>query len=320
VRCEDRWLLWLACAAAAACMPTAARAEADGCGGVEVDRDELVTFPDDRARAVALDALITLRYPADTDLDALRRTVAADAASDVCGGALACLFSGSAREPVAARSSADAGTTLVLVPDALLLPETDYYVSIARPGFDRASRVELQFTTDAEPDREPPRLAADASALRLTVEPAPPECEVEPGSLRVRLLVPRVRDDSDEQSVELLAFLSRARGLRAPVLRARARNPESGDVLLGFVLDPDQASEPVCVVLRAVDGTGKRSEAEPELCFDPREGSHFVPLCSAQPRAVRADGAARTLVTSCALLLLRSRARRRRGPTRGAHA
>lgn len=309
-------------AALIAALAPAARVRADpgGCGGLEVDADELVTFPGDGAEAVALDAEITVRYPAGTDLSALHAALQADAARDVCGGAPVCLFrdargeeGGLARKPVRARWLVS-DATLVLVPEALLAPMTDYYLSIARPGFDRAARVEVEFATDSEPDSEPPRLADDASELRLTVEPAPPECEAEPGSVRVRLLVPRVRDDSDEGSVELLAFVTRARGSSGPELRARGRNSGGGDVLLGFVLDPEEARAPTCLVLRAVDGTGKWSEAEPELCFDPVQGSHFEPLCALRAPGARADGAAGTLVFSSLFLLLRRLARRRPGP------
>ena len=90
------------------------------------------------------------------------------------------------------------------------------------------------------------------------------------------MVVDAAEDDGDEESVEILLFLSRAEGARGPVLRARAWNPAEGEPVLTFLLDAAEAEQPVCVALRAVDGVGRASEGESEVCFDPVQGSRFV--------------------------------------------
>jgi hypothetical protein len=303
----------LACPASAP-----ARAQDSACGASEGTRD-LQVRPQDRPQGVALDAVIQVRFPAGTDLDALLQSVADAADTDVCAGDVLCLFrdasasGASAREPVVGGIARLDPRTLAFRPADRLRPDTAYFLSIARPGFTRVSRAEYEFTTGSRRDEAPPELPADAE-LRLTIDAPPPECRAETGSLRVRLRVPRITDDADERSVEALLFLTRAAGLRGPTLRARAHNPEEGDVLLTLVLAPDEAHAPVCVVLRAVDGAGRVSEAEPELCFDPRQGSHFVSLCAARPPGGQAAHGAGDLIFSSALLLLAMHRVRRRRP------
>src|SRR5204863_6948117 len=104
-------------------------------------------------------------------------------------------------------------------------------------------------------------LSASASNVLLEVTAPPRECRAAPGSLRVKMSVPRPTDDTDSGSVEVLLFLTRAAGLSGPVLvdRARASRSGQGSLQLGFVLDPKQAAQPVCAALRAIDGVGRRA-------------------------------------------------------------
>ena len=50
---------------------------------------------------------------------------------------------------------------------------------------------------------------------------------------------------------------------------------------MAFVLSPEEAVSPGCVVVHAVDGVGNvDDDMEPE-CFEPVQGNFFEPLCSA---------------------------------------
>lgn len=251
--------------------------------------DEVEVRPADGAERVARNAPIVARFDPRTDLDALQRSVQRDP-DESCRGAVICLFaqrvtadSGAQgrRVPVQGKTARLDERSLRFTPDRPLAADTRHFALIARPGFDSASRTELAFTTGDELDREPPELTASAEAFELDVEPPPAECEAPAGSLRVRLEVPAARDDGDAGSVELSLFLTRAAGLRAPELRVRAPNEPDGTVVLAFTLDPGEAADSVCVALEAVDGTGKRAEAEPELCFNPSAArrSQFESLC-----------------------------------------
>lgn len=311
--------VWSALLAFALCTGVAtARAQDSACGTGEATRD-LQVRPDDRTEGVALDALVQVRYPAGTDLDALLQQVAGAGDTDVCAGAVLCLFrdasaaGASEREPVGGGVAQLDARTLGFRPADRLRPATAYYLSIARPGFTRVSRTETEFTTGRARDDAPPELPPEAE-LRLTIDAPPPECRAESGSVRVRVRVPHITDDADERSVEALLFLTRAAGLSGPTLRARAQNPEEGDLLLVLVLAPEEADAPVCLALRAVDGAGRVSEAEPELCFDPRQGSHFASLCAARPPGARGAHGAGDLVLSAALLLLAMQRVRRGRP------
>jgi hypothetical protein len=79
-------------------------------------------------------------------------------------------------------------------------------------------------------------------------------------------------------------------------------------VALRFLLTPEQARSPVCVVLRAIDGAGKLG-GEPELCFDPARGSHFAGCSAIATGAGTMAAGAWTLVPLCAVLAVACRRR-----------
>jgi len=109
-------------------------------------------------------------------------------------------------------------------------------------------------------------------------------------------------------------FLSRARGLTAPRWLASARN--FGDPLhVELLLEPEQASEHVCLTLRAVDGVGRASQDAPELCVDPSHDVAFAGACAAGTRRPGTLPAAplSSLILAWAGLSWRRR-RRARGP------
>jgi hypothetical protein len=280
----------------------------------------LVVRPADGAKHVARDAPIVVRYAAGSDLAALRASVAQDS-DDSCRAREICVFERPTEDMGADRAVAgdvqrlDADS-LAFVPERPLAADTAYYALVARPGFDTASRTEVEFQTGTAFDRDPPELDVGADALELDVEPPPAECDAPEGSLRVRVAVPGVHDDGDDESVELLLFLTRAAGLRAPELRARAPNRPDEGVDLTFTLAPAEAAGSVCVALRAVDGSGKPSEGEPTLCFDPQAARHseFGSLCAAARVHAGADNGRGLLLASAivvAALVLHGKRRTR---------
>ncbi len=294
-------------------------AQPSPCGDLEVSAgDELVVRPADRAERVARNAAIVVRHPDGTDLDALVRELQSTG-QDACSREPICLFvdahqdGGPAREPVSGHVAQLDARTLAFVPDAPLRPSSDYFSSIARAGFDRATRSELEFRTGSNLDREPPTFDPPGDEVRVAIDAPPEECDAPPGSVRVRIGVPAADDDGDDESVELLLFVTQAQGVRGPELRARRWNRAEGEVVLTFVLDEREIELPVCVAVRAVDGVGRSSEGEATRCFDPVQDSHFAPLCSAGP-AGRAHGRTGFLVALAAWpgVVLRRRRREHR--------
>jgi hypothetical protein len=294
-------------------------AQPSPCGDLEVSAgDELVVRPADRAEGVARDAAIVVRHPDGTDLDALVRELQSSG-QDPCSREPICLFvdarldGGPAREPVSGHVAQLDARTLAFVPDAPLRPSSDYFSSIARAGFERATRSELEFRTGSNLDREPPTFDPPSDEVRIAIDAPPEECDAPPGSVRVRIGVPAADDDGDDESVELLLFVTQAQGVRGPELRARRGNRAEREVVLTFVLDEREAELPVCVAVRAVDGVGLSSNGEATRCFDPVQDSHFAPLCSAGP-AGRAHGRTGFLVALAAWpgIFLRRRRREHR--------
>jgi hypothetical protein len=278
-------------------------------------------IPGDGATAVTRDATLIARYGADADLDGLLQMLAQAAGDDACAHAPVCLFragadaGAAAHEPVPGRIERLDAHSIAFVPDALLAASSRYIAAVARPGFDSASRTEIAFETGRDVDREAPRFAASASDVDLEVDTPPQECAAPPGSLRVRLSVPRASDDGDEQSVRILVYLTRAAGLDAPLLRARVQNSQQGRVQLRFLLTPEQARSPVCIELQAIDGAGKLAAGPSQLCFDPAARSHFAGcgIIGGGARGGTMAGRAASLVPWCAVLALRRRRRRQAG-------
>jgi hypothetical protein len=299
-----------------------AGAQSSPCGDLSISAsEELDVRPADRAEGVARNAAVVVRHPDGADLEALLRELHAND-DDACSREPICLFrdaqgdGGGARELVPGRVTQPDPRTLAFVPDTPLRPSSDYFPLIARSGFDRAARSELEFRTGSSLDREPPSFDRSSDEIRIAIDAPPPECEASQGSVRVQAGVPGARDDGDDESVELLLFVTDAAGARGPELRARRRNGAGTEVVLTFLLDAREAEQPVCVALRAIDGVGRSSEDEPARCFDPLQDSHFEPLCSAGSPG-RADGRPGVLVPLAAWLwvVLRRRGRERNRST-----
>jgi hypothetical protein len=307
------------------------QAQTRACGMHSQSSSEVEVTPADRAQEVALDAPIIVRYPSGVDVDALQDSLYSQG-DEICGTDLICVFRDASKQGGAAREQVTGvvrrldALTVSFAADARFARESTYYAQVARAGFARATRREVKFTAGTQIDREAPQFAPSRSQIRLGLDTPAPECRAPSGSLRVQLAVPRAHDDGNEGSIEVLAFLSRARGLDGPVLEDRVRNPEAdrdqGEVLLNFLLTEEQTAEPICVVLTAVDGVGRVSETDPRLCFDPTTGSVFAPSCAAGPTqgTKRDDAPRRTLIASAAaavVALFRRRRARSTGSLRG---
>lgn len=263
------------------------------------------------ATGVARNAPVVVRHAADVDLDALEASLGPDEALvsllREAGG------SGSPRETVAGHAERLDARSVAFVPAQPLAANTNYHPLIAKAGFDRAAFAELRFQTGRVEDEEPPDLALSPDGIRIASEAVSAECGGPAGRLRVAVTFPPAVDDGDEGSIEYFLYLTRGVAVDAPELRDRARS-DGGDVRMSLELTRDQAREIACVAVRAVDGVGRRAESEPELCFDPIEGSHFRPCAVAAPGSGASGagkGAVGWLVACATVLVLRCRPRPR---------
>jgi hypothetical protein len=256
--------------------------------------DELDVAPPDGASGVARDAPVRVRYDSAAQLDELERLLEDDV-SAACD-ALICLFrddrdqasgEGNDRAPVPGRVDRVDARTLLFIPDARLRPDARHFALVARAGFERLTRGEIEFETGEDDDADPPELAL-GSELQVDIDELPPDCDAPRGTVRIGLSVPRVHDDGNEESVEVLVYLTRAQGLDGPELRARAPNRDA--VPLTFLLSPEEARDSVCIAVRAVDAVGRVAEYDEEVCFHPRPGGFFQSACSV-PGSGPADGA-----------------------------
>lgn len=297
--------------AGAALVPAHARAQDDGCGGASIHETlDIDVKPAHGASGVARDAPVVVRYLSEAALDALEASLADDET-------LVSLLrepdtEGDPREVVAGSVHAIDSRTIAFVPDRRLDAETRYYPVVAKPGFDAPAFAELRLETGSELDAEPPSLSVGPDGIALSSEPIGPGCEGPPGGLRIGVSFPPASDDGDEGSIEYFLYLTRGFGVHGPELRARARDHD-GTVRMSLFLTQQQSRERACVAVRAVDGVGKPAANEPELCFDPIEGSHFED-CTAEAAigATHAGPRARTSLAFGAGWLALVAVRRRR--------
>lgn len=165
----------------------------------------------------------------------------------------------------------------------------------------------FSFCSGSGVDTRPPRLGAFVGAVPAAASSG---CTLPEGGRRVGLRWEAATDpDGSAGSIEYLLFLTRGRGISSPQLRDRLRNFATTEVTLTLLLEPDEAAEPVCVELLAVDALGHVSEPGDEVCVDPQTMAVFQPLCSFRgggaPSPWLLIGAASTL-----LLFVVRRARR----------
>lgn len=299
--------------AAIACLWAPVAAAAQSC-----DTPQLETTPGEGAKLVATDARIKVRYvdqgqalsalwarfEAGDELIRLLDLGMLHSDDDGAGDGRATAIPGTL--------SRGGETGLFFEPDGLLSASHRFQVQYARPA--TVGMAEYRFDTGVSTDDGPPSFDFDEGAVELNTRAPGPECDAEEGSLAVQLRFPGAHDDSDRGAVEHSAFLTRARGLAAPRLLVTAR-PVQETVVLNFVLSEEESHSPVCVGLRAVDGVGNLADNQPEICFDPIQGSFFRPMCSlaSRPGARRgsdsASGAAFLLWFALAVGVMRRRGR-----------
>lgn len=168
------------------------------------------------------------------------------------------------------------GDRLFFLPDGGLADDRVYVGTAA--GLDRP--LDFRFCSGAEVDQGPP-------TAPIFLEARPDEsgtsCALPEGGRRIGLRYQPSLDDGPLGSIEYLLYLTRGPGIAAPELRDRVRNSSTEEALLRLLLTREEAAEPVCVVVYAVDGLGNVSEAAREQCVDPLTTAAFQPLCSAAP-------------------------------------
>lgn len=166
------------------------------------------------------------------------------------------------------------GDRLFFLPDGGLEPGSTYVGRAT--GADDV--LDFRFCTGRLPDDGPPQLGGflDAQPAETTAA-----CVLPEGGRLIGLRWGQATDDGPPGSIEYFLYLTRANGVDAPELRDRLRNYASPEVTLNLRLDAEEAAEPVCVRLFAMDGIGNLSEASPEQCFDPQTTAAFQPLCAA---------------------------------------
>ena len=105
-------------------------------------------------------------------------------------------------------------------------------------------------------------------------------CESPEGGYRVEVQFPPALDDGPAGSLEYWLYLSRGAEQGAPVVRSRARGYRAQVITMAFVLTPEEAAEPICVDIVAVDGVGRISNGQATACLDPYDRSYFSGLCA----------------------------------------
>ena len=184
------------------------------------------------------------------------------------------VFEVDSESPVAGEYQVVGGETLFFIPDEPLLSDTAYR-GVAR-GVE--NDLEFSFRTGATLDQIPPEMRGVAWATSVPVDTA---CESPEGGYRVEVQFPPALDDGPAGSVEYWLYLTRGAGQGAPVVRARARGYRAQLITMAFVLTPEEAAEPICVDVIAVDGVGRISNGQATACLDPYDRSFFNGLCSA---------------------------------------
>ncbi len=253
------------------------RAQDTACDETPTARKPIEVTPASGAVSVTIDAPVNVRYsrgyfgpegPSDPPETLLR--VVRCPADTLCG--LGCMAEDGVDVPGTVQVIGD---NLFFLPDGGFEPEQTYVGRAT--GVDDV--LDFRFCTGISPDLEPPRLGSF-----LDAEPAETAalCVLPEGGRLVGLRWEQASDDGPAGSIEYLLYLTRAKGVGAPELRDRLRNYASPEVTLNLRLDADEASEPVCIRMIAIDGVGQSSESSPEHCFDPITSAAFQPLCSAR--------------------------------------
>lgn len=173
-----------------------------------------------------------------------------------------------------------AGTVQVVGDTLFFLPARNFMGGAQYAGIARGIDLDLgiAFRTSTTVDTGPPVMSDVDSPTTARVDAS---CEAPEGGYRVDVSFPPAQDDGSPGSIEYLLYFTRGADLEAPELRRRARNFSTELVTMAFVLSPEEAVSPGCVVVHAVDGVGNVDDDMEPQCFEPVQGNFFEPLCSA---------------------------------------
>lgn len=202
--------------------------------------------------------------------------------------------------------------TVFFIPEGLLDNGRRYDVVAEDFEGNFAFSFTTAFSVDSMPPSFPdPRLTVTSSRV--------PEDSLESpdGGYRVDVSFEPANDDGADASIEYLLYLTRgSEALEAPELRARARNFTTGLITMAFVISDEEAVQPLCVEVHAIDGVGRMSVDRPSACFEPIMGSFFEG-CAVSPGG-RGSSIVLWLVGLSGWLGVRRRSRRARraGPRR----
>ncbi len=253
--------------------------------------------PASEARNVTLGAPIKVRYTA-----AYFRGV-----DPVEATALLSASEGDTGAPVSGRVDLFGEDALVLVPDVPFRPMTRYRAVAGARGGDTPRTFE--FRTGSDFDRIPPTLGGIGAVSSTEV---PTSCDAPDGGYRIAVsFAPATDPDGPAGDIEYLVYLTRGANVDAPRLVARARNFPTDEIVTAFVLAPDDAVEPVCISVVAVDGVGRVDSDAPASCFEPITGNYFAPICSAAAPGARTPASWLAVLALAGALALGARRRRR---------
>ncbi len=196
--------------------------------------------------------------------------------------------------------------TVLFEPTSLLTPATQY-LAVAEgitDDFEAPFQTVALGADEGGIDADPPDLAPITSFEASEISPS---CEAPNGGFRIDVTLPAAAGELAVSDVEYLLYLTRGPGVEEPELRARVRGVPN-EIVMAFVLQPDEVVSPICVEVQAVDIAGNLGAPTPVQCRDPIEGNFFEPLCSAG----EARGVPTWMVGVVAALLGLGRRRKRR--------
>lgn len=282
----------------------AARASAQSpaaCGPDPVRQGPLEVFPAASATNVALNSPVRAVYPAGYLDSASTRD---DARTFI--SVARCVDAGCAETEEIVGAREVVGASLFFKPSAPWLPRAEY-VGVAS-GVD--GEIKLRFTTGATADHSAPQFG---DILDVRIARATSECEPS-GTRRVDVRFRPALDDGPPGDIEYLLYMTRGEDVQAPELVARRRNFGATDLVpMAFTLTREEAREPFCVAVLAVDGVGNVDADGKAACMDPRAGSNFEGCGVSSGRARVPPFGDIFPMTMIALALLRCGIRRARG-------
>jgi MYXO-CTERM domain-containing protein len=211
--------------------------------------------------------------------------------------------------PACDEVSGVAGEVEVVGDDLFFVPTGGWAERSAYRGNALGLDVDLDFNfrTGSHVDEGPPSFGEIIDARSAFVETA---CNAPDGGYRIEVDFEPATDDGPPGDLEYFLYQTHGPELEAPLLRERTRNFATNLISMAFVLRPEDATAPICVVVHATDGVGNIDADGATECFDPIQGNFFEPLCSAAPAS--AGSAAGGIFLLAAAGVLGARRRRRR--------